>query len=106
MENVRITIGDVVENTVNRDEAMSAFEEFRIVYQEMDRTIKEQRSMRSDIIRNRTSSKDEFQAIANEQIELRKRAYDELVKFHFKMLQVLNAKEWLPVMKSFNRILG
>jgi len=106
MENIRITIGDVVENTVNRDEAMSAFEEFRTVYQEMDRTIKEQRSMRSDIIRNRTSSKDEFQTIAHEQIELRKRAYDELVKFHFKMLQVLNENEWLPVMKSFNRILG
>lgn len=106
LENVRITIGEVVENDLNRDDAMRSFLEFQTVYQELDQAIQDQNSVRNNIIKNKNSTKEEFRTMVDELQVLRKRSYDELVKFHFKMLQVLNEKEWLPVMKSFNRILG
>jgi hypothetical protein len=105
-EDVRTSINEVVQNAESRKNAITAFEEFQSAFREMERAVSERYGMRNDVVKNRISTKEELLAIATELTEYRKSSYDDLVKFHFKMIQTLEEEEWDTVMKSFNRILG
>ena len=98
-----------VEKSIKEDhrmvQATALVQNFQTRYEELNSRINAINTRENTLLREKNTSKSQFQALAKEVNDVRAITYRALIDFHFDMLDVTEENEWLSIMKAMNKVL-
>ena len=89
----------------NQSKAISTVENFKNEYNKLLKEVNAVNTVESELLRDKNSTAQEFQSLAEDMNQLRIRAYENLVDLHFDMLEITDESEWKKVMTQINKVI-
>jgi hypothetical protein len=99
-QNIRETIEKNIADQEKRRAALESFDRFKMEYTEFLIEVNKVNSLESELLQKRTTTVEEFEALALRTNELRKKAYYRLIDLHFDFKELTSDQEWTKIMKS------
>jgi len=99
------TINSNISDQTNKDQAISLVKNFKERYVRLLDEVNTVNSIESNLLRDKKTSKKEFQKLAYDMNQLRDIAYRNFIDLHFGMKEKTNETEWTKVMRSINKVI-
>ena len=100
---ITATIKESVSDADKRQQALEAFNQFKLDYTNFLIEVNKVNSLESDILKNRSSTASDFNDLSQRLNELRRKSYRGLIDLHFALLELTTEQEWGKIMKAINK---